>query len=118
MESLQDKVKRLETEKRNSIQESNPTWKDMWNVIQKSPKAETDKTFSMKEFKESQPRTFTEIFDESGQKLSEKRTFEELYENENLKESEEWDMLEQLDEEEIARENVDRFLRETQHANT
>jgi len=116
MESLQYRVKRLETEKRNSLQESVPTWEDMYDAISKSPKTEVGRIFSMKEFKESQPRTFTEMFDESGQKLSEKRVFEELYahENEALKECEEWDEAEQLSEEEEARENVGRFLREVQ----
>ena len=81
MESLDNQFRRLESEKRlnETSASSDLSWKDMYEAITKrSP--ETTKQFNMKEWQEKQPRTFTEMFNETGEKLSENKTFAQIYE--------------------------------------
>jgi hypothetical protein len=90
MESLQDKVKRLEL-KNEELKENNKgeiSWEQLYSKVKKAPKVETElgKGFSMKEYRKAHPRTFTEMFDGDNQEqLKENETFEKIY-KEHIKE--------------------------------
>jgi len=74
---------------KDKIQEAQ-TWESMYEMIKQAPQCKQGdfgQGFSMKEFKATQPRTFTELFDPDSQQLKENRTYAELYEKELKKES-------------------------------
>jgi len=78
MESLQDRVKRLEIEKEQLQEKSEvKTWAELYEVARPA----MDSKLSFKEYKKSaHPRTFSEMFGENSQdRLKESGTFNDIY---------------------------------------
>jgi len=63
-----------------------PTWEGLYEKVTETTKGREGKDFNYREWKKTQPRTFTEMFDGPNQeKLKENRTYEEIY-SKHLKE--------------------------------